>query len=349
MANFCTKCGKPLVNGQPCDCQKKVQKEMEAVKQQAESYEQKNDSSREQKQEAYVSKQQKYTQGQEYGSEQQQKYTQGQGPGQQQKHTQGQGYGSGQQQKYTQGQGYGSGQQQQYTQGQGYEQPQQPQKDYVQYGKNILKEALVLIKQPVEGFLQSVADEQNKIGLILMGIESVLSGLALYLLVNRIYSVAYSASSSIFGHSLTSAVSDQLRIPSAGMFFFQGFFITALISLIFTVIIFAIMRCMGKADMNWLQSCQIIGMKSLGVSIGLLVAVLSLIMGLFFFAAIGYVLGVALGQIYFMSSIMHYPAKSKTGVVYGMLVMVGIIALIVMMLFGQALLSAISSAGGSIF
>lgn len=211
---------------------------------------------------------------------------------------------------------------------------------YVEYGKNVFQMILELIKHPVDGFLESVEDEDSKIGLILMGIEAILNGLFLYILVYKIYSAAYSASSSIMGTSFTSAVSNQMQVPSAGGFLIKGLLVSLILSLIISVLVWGLMRALGKAEINWLQSCQITGMKSLGASLGLIFAILGTIAGLYAFAIIVFLIGTVLGYIYFAADMISYPDTSKNAVVYSMLILVIIMMIVGGFIITEMLISA---------
>lgn len=211
---------------------------------------------------------------------------------------------------------------------------------YVQYGKNVFQMILEIIKHPVDGFLESVEDEDSKIGLILMGIEAILSGLFLYVLVYKIYSAAYSASSSIMGTSFTNAVSNQMQVPSAGGFLIKGLIVSVIISLIVSVLVLGLMKALCKAEINWLQSCQITGMKSLGASLGLILAILGTIVGLYAFAIIVFLVGTVLGYIYFAADMISYPGTSKNAVVYSMLILVIIMTIVGGFITTEMLISA---------
>ncbi len=207
-------------------------------------------------------------------------------------------------------------------------QEEEERNEYVEYGKNVFQTILELIKRPVDGFLESAENEDSKVGLILMGIEAILNGLFLYVLVSKIYSAIYSASSSMMGTSFTNTVSNQMQVPSAGGFFIKGLIVSAIISLIISVLVLGLMKALGKAEINWFQSCQITGMKSLGVSLGLILAILGLFVGLYAFAFITFLIGTVLGYIYFASVMISYPDTSKNAVVYSMLILVIVMAII---------------------
>lgn len=199
---------------------------------------------------------------------------------------------------------------------------------YTEYGKNIFQMILKLIKHPVDGFSEFVEDEDGKIGLILMGIEAILNGIFLYIFVYKIYSAVYSASTSVMGTSFTDAVSNQMQVPSAGGFLIKGLIVSAIISLIISGLVLGLMKALGKAEINWFQSCQITGMKSLGISLGLIFAILGTIVGLYAFAVISFLVGTVLGYIYFAADMISYPGASKDAVVYSMLILVIIMAIV---------------------
>ena len=59
------------------------------------------------------------------------------------------------------------------------------QKEVKDKAKNFFTQALEMIKHPSTGFVEAVSDKDSKNGLILMGIEAVLTGLYLYVLLQK--------------------------------------------------------------------------------------------------------------------------------------------------------------------
>ena len=60
------------------------------------------------------------------------------------------------------------------------------QKEVKDKAKNFCTQALEMIKHPSTGFVEAVSDKDSKNGLILMGIEAVLTGLYLYVMLKKI-------------------------------------------------------------------------------------------------------------------------------------------------------------------
>ena len=122
---------------------------------------------------------------------------------------------------------------------------------------NFFTQALEMIKHPSTGFVEAVSDKDSKNGLILMGIEAVLTGLYLYVLLQKIVSATMSGINSVFGTSRTAA-----QTPSLGGFFGYGIIIAIIVSLVIAALVMGLMKAMAGADINWFQSCQIAGMRS---------------------------------------------------------------------------------------
>lgn len=137
------------------------------------------------------------------------------------------------------------------------------QKEVKDKAKNFCTQALEMIKHPSTGFVEAVSDKDSKNGLILMGIEAVLTGLYLYVLLQKIVSATMSGINSVFGTSRMAA-----QTPSLGGFFGYGIIIAIIVSLVIATLVMGLMKAMAEADINWFQSCQIAGMRSLGLSLG---------------------------------------------------------------------------------
>ena len=101
------------------------------------------------------------------------------------------------------------------------------QKEVKDKAKNFFTQALEMIKHPSTGFVEAVSDKDSKNGLILMGIEAVLTGLYLYVLLQKIVSATMSGINSVFGTSRTAA-----QTPSLGGFFGYGIIIAIIVSLV---------------------------------------------------------------------------------------------------------------------
>lgn len=74
------------------------------------------------------------------------------------------------------------------------------QKEVKDKAKNFFTQALEMIKHPSTGFVEAVSDKDSKNGLILMGIEAVLTGLYLYVLLQKIVSATMSGINSVSEH-----------------------------------------------------------------------------------------------------------------------------------------------------
>ena len=48
-------------------------------------------------------------------------------------------------------------------------------------------------------------------------------------------------------------------------------------------LVMGLMKAMAEADINWFQSCQIAGMRSLGLSLGWILGILGLFLGMYQF------------------------------------------------------------------
>ena len=165
------------------------------------------------------------------------------------------------------------------------------QKEVKDKAKNFCTQALEMIKHPSTGFVEAVSDKDSKNGLILMGIEAVLTGLYLYVLLQKIVSATMSGINSVFGTSRTAA-----QTPSLGGFFGYGIIIAIIVSLVIATLVMGLMKAMAEADINWFQSCQIAGMRSLGLSLGWILGILGLFLGMYQFAILIIVVGGVLGD-----------------------------------------------------
>ena len=132
---FCTKCGRKLINGQPCICTQQNAEDTQENAYQSETAQAESQQT-----------QQQYTNYEEINYE---------GPA-----------------------------------------SEQNQSDVAAMTKNFFTQALEMIKHPSTGFASSVADENSKNGLILMGIQALLAGLYLYVFVQKIVSTALNGVSS---------------------------------------------------------------------------------------------------------------------------------------------------------
>ena len=203
--------------------------------------------------------------------------------------------------------------------------------------QNYLQAVLNIIRRPVNGFRESVADKNSKVGLIMMGLEALTSGLCVFFLIDKMVSAATAGLSS-FG-SYGSVVSSQL--PSAGGYFIREIIFSIVLSLILSLLVWGLLKGMRRADINWFQSCQVAGVKSLGCFMGWLIAALGVITGLYVVAILALVLGMALGNIYFVAAMLNYPKVRKDGTTYAIFLLVIILAIIYFFIFTQLMTSAV--------
>ncbi len=204
--------------------------------------------------------------------------------------------------------------------------------------ENYVHAILNMIKRPVNGMRESVADANSKVGLIMMALEALTSGLFVFFMVDKMVSAATGGLSD-FG-SYGSAISSQL--PSAGGYFVKEILFSLAVSLILSALVLGLMKGMGGADMNWFQSCQIAGLKSLGCSMGWLLGTIGIILELYVFAVIILLLGLVLGNIYFMSGMLNYPKVKKDGAAYAIFLLNIIMAVIAYLFLTQMLSSAVT-------
>ena len=213
------------------------------------------------------------------------------------------------------------------------------QKEVKDKAKNFFTQALEMIKHPSTGFASSVADEN---GLILMGIEAVLTGLYLYVLLQKIVSATMSGINSVFGTSRTAA-----QTPSLGGFFGYGIIIAIIVSLVIAALVMGLMKAMAEADINWFQSCQIAGMRSLGLSLGWILGILGLFLGMYQFAILIIVVGGVLGMIYMIVAMMSYQNTKKDMIAYVVLITILVATFISYFVLKEFVLSSLINNGGS--
>ena len=270
MANFCTKCGRKLINGQPCICTQQNAEDTQENAYQSETAQAESQQT-----------QQQYTNYEEINYE---------GPA-----------------------------------------SEQNQSDVAAMTKNFFTQALEMIKHPSTGFASSVADENSKNGLILMGIQALLAGLYLYVFVQKIVSTALNGVSSFLGVSRYVG-----QTPSFGQFFGYGVILSIVVSLIISGVILGLMNAMGHAKINWFQACQIVGMRSLG-----------LLLGMYQFAVLIVLVGSVLTFIYSMVAMMSYPGVNKNAVAYIALIVEIVGAIVAYFIMKEFVFSALGSAAGS--
>ena len=203
------------------------------------------------------------------------------------------------------------------------------QKEVKDKAKNFCTQALEMIKHPSTGFVEAVSDKDSKNGLILMGIEAVLTGLYLYVLLQKIVSATMSGINSVFG------------------FFGYGIIIAIIVSLVIATLVMGLMKAMAEADINWFQSCQIAGMRSLGLSLGWILGILGLFLGMYQFAILIIVVGGVLGMIYMIVAMMSYPNTKKDMIVYVVLITILVATFISYFVLKEFVLSSLINNGGS--
>ena len=216
------------------------------------------------------------------------------------------------------------------------------QKEVKDKAKNFFTQALEMIKHPSTGFASSVADENSKNGLILMGIQALLAGLYLYVFVQKIVSTALNGVSSFLGVSRYVG-----QTPSFGQFFGYGVILSIVVSLIISGVILGLMNAMGHAKINWFQACQIVGMRSLGSILALILAILGLLLGMYQFAVLIVLVGSVLTFIYSMVAMMSYPGVNKNAVAYIALIVEIVGAIVAYFIMKEFVFSALGSAAGS--
>lgn len=282
MANFCTKCGRKLIDGQPCIC----------------------------------------TQQQETQQEQSQ-----------------------QEQTYQEQQTGAQQPQGEYEEEVIYEGPVYAEEtsDVTSQAKNFFIQAVEMIKHPSTGFAKAVSNKDNKNGLILMGIEAILAGIYMYVLVQKIVAATLGGGNSLFGTSGSTT-----QMPSLGQFFGYGVLVMIIASLVISGLVMGLMNTMGKVHMNWFQACQIAGIRSLGVSMGWILGILGLFLGMYQFAILIIAVGGVLGFIYMLTALMSYPEVKKDAVAYITLIAYIIAVFVTYFVIKEFFLSSLlNSVGGS--
>lgn len=207
---------------------------------------------------------------------------------------------------------------------------------------NFFQTVFGIIKAPVDGFLEAVENENSKNGLILMGIEALLTGLYLYITAQKIVSATMSGVSGLLGSSVNS------QIPSVGGLMFNGMLIAAITSLVISGLVMGLMKTMAKEEINWLQSCQITGLRSIGCSMGLIFAILGIITGLYQFSIIALVLGMVLGYLYFIIGMYAYAETEKNMMPYIILIIMIISTIVSYFVLKEMILSSLLNGASSL-
>lgn len=213
---------------------------------------------------------------------------------------------------------------------------------YKEQGKAFFQNLLMIIKNPVDGLLVAAEDKNSKIGLIFMGIEAVLAGLFVFIFFSKIQGMIETLSSlsssdvsgnlisfsflivgcllnmgenmETFGNMFTNT--SELTKPFMGGYLIREAIVVFLTSLIVSGLVYVLMRYMAHAEMNWFQSCQLVGLRSLGAAMGWLIAIIAVLLGLYNIAVIAIMLGMILSMIYLGVAMAVYPGTKRNLIPY---------------------------------
>ena len=117
---------------------------------------------------------------------------------------------------------------------------------------------------------------------------------------------------------------------------------------VIAALVMGLMKAMAGADINWFQSCQIAGMRSLGLSLGWILGILGLFLGMYQFAILIIVVGGVLGMIYMIVAMMSYPNTKKDMIVYVVLITILVLQhLYHIFVLKEFVLSSLINNGGS--
>ena len=219
---------------------------------------------------------------------------------------------------------------------------------YKEQGKAFFQNLLMIIKNPVDGLLVAAEDKNSKIGLIFMGIEAVLAGLFVFIFFSKIQGMIETLSSlsssdvsgnlisfsflivgcllnmgenmETFGNMFTNT--SELTKPFMGGYLIREAIVVFLTSLIVSGLVYVLMRYMAHAEMNWFQSCQLVGLRSLGAAMGWLIAIIAVLLGLYNIAVIAIMLGMILSMIYLGVAMAVYPGTKRNLIPYILIVYV---------------------------
>ncbi|OLR60342.1 hypothetical protein BHF70_04495 [Anaerostipes sp. 494a] len=108
------------------------------------------------------------------------------------------------------------------------------------------------------------------------------------------------------------------------------------------------MKAMAKAEINWFQSCQITGLKSLGASMGFILGILGIVLGLYQFSLIAIVIGSVLGYIYFIAGMVSYPDTNRDVVPYVILIVVVVSTIVAYFVLKEFVLSSLMNSSSSL-
>lgn len=240
------------------------------------------------------------------------------------------------------------------TAGQGQDTETTTSGGYKEEGRAFFQNLLMIIKNPVDGMLVASEDKNSKIGLIFMGIEAVLAGLFVFIFFSRIQDVLLMTSqmdtSELTGNfagfiflmagcllnmgenlkSFSSLFIDEsgLSSPFMGGYLVREAIVVFLTALIISGLVYVLMRYMVHADINWLQSCQLVGLRSLGASMGWLVAIVCIPFGFYAVALIAILLGMILSMIYLGVIMTVYPSEKRNLIPYVIFLLILIMMII---------------------
>lgn len=226
---------------------------------------------------------------------------------------------------------------------------------YKEQGKAFFQNLLMIIKNPVDGLLVAAEDKNSKIGLIFMGIEAVLAGVFVFIFFSKIQGMIETLSSlsssdvsgnlisfsflivgcllnmgenmETFGNMFTNT--SELTKPFMGGYLIREAIVVFLTSLIVSGLVYVLMRYMAHAEMNWFQSCQLVGLRSLGAAMGWLIAIIAVLLGLYTIAVIAIMLGMILSMIYLGVAMAVYPGTKRNLIPYILLILAVVMILIV--------------------
>ena len=120
-----------------------------------------------------------------------------------------------------------------------------------------------------------------------------------------------------------------------------------IVSLVIAALVMGLMKAVAEADINWFQSCQIAGMRSLGLSLGWILGILGLFLGMYQFAILIIVVGGVLGMIYMIVAMMSYPNTKKDMIAYVVLITILVATFISYFVLKEFVLSSLINNGGS--
>ena len=103
-----------------------------------------------------------------------------------------------------------------------------------------------------------------------------------------------------------------------------------IVSLVIAALVMGLMKAVAEADINWFQSCQIAGMRSLGLSLGWILGILGLFLGM-----------------YMIVAMMSYPYTKIVMIAYVVLIPILVATFISYFVLKEFVLSSLINNGGS--